>query len=73
MRLTDSSIMPYGKYQGRTMASVPADYLLWLREHGKCSPLVAAYIDDNIDALNKHVAEAERMRENRRRMRTMYK
>lgn len=73
MRLTDSSIMPYGKYQGRTMARIPADYLLWLHENGKCSPLVAAYIDEHIEPLKKQVAEAERMRENRQRMRTMYK
>lgn len=73
MRLTDTSIMPYGKHQGRAMVNVPADYLIWLRENGRCSPLVAAYIDENMDKLKKQVAEAERLRENRRRMRSMYK
>lgn len=73
MQLTENSIMPYGKYKGKKMFNIPADYLLWLRENGKCSPLVAAYIDDNSDKLKKQVAEAERMRENRQRMRTMYR
>lgn len=73
MRLTDNSTMPYGKYKGQKMSNIPADYLLWLREHGKCSPLVAAYIDENIDRLKKQVSEAERMRENRRLMKIMYR
>ena len=33
-RLTDTSAMPYGKYKGRPMSGVPADYLLWLHENG---------------------------------------
>lgn len=73
MKITATSIMPYGKYQGRAMGNVPADYLIWLRDNGKCSPRIAAYIDENIDALNKQVAEAERQKENRARLRSMYK
>lgn len=73
MKFTTTSIMPYGKYQGKAIGNVPADYLIWLRENGKCSALVAAYIDENIDTLKKQVAEAERQRENRARLRSMYK
>ncbi|WP_297409607.1 DUF3820 family protein [uncultured Alistipes sp.] len=73
MRLTKTSIMPYGKYQGKPMSSVPADYLLWLRENKKCSPLVANYIDDNLSDLKKDAEQADRMRDNRRIMRSMYK
>lgn len=73
MRLTKTSIMPYGKYQGKPMCNVPADYLLWLRENKKCSPLVANYIDENMADLKKETEQANRMRENRRIMRAMYK
>ena len=65
--------MPYGKYQGKPMSSVTADYLLWLRENKKCSPLVANYIDDNLSDLKKDAEQADRMRDNRRIMRSMYK
>ena len=70
---TDTSIMPYGKYQGIAMANVPADYLMWLRENGKCSRLVAAYIEENIDVLKKKITEIERKKNNRALLRSMYK
>lgn len=55
------------------MANVPADYLIWLRENGRSSPLVEAYIDEHLPQLKKQIAEAERLRENRKRMRSMYR
>ena len=77
MKFTDTSIMPYGKHQGKAMADVPADYLIWLHDNGKCSPLVAAYVEENLDALKrqqeKQEAEAERQRNNRRMLRNMCK
>lgn len=33
---TDSTPMPFGKYDGKKLANVPASYLLWLRSNG-CS------------------------------------
>lgn len=30
MKLTDESLMPFGKHKGEKMANVPASYLLWL-------------------------------------------
>lgn len=73
MTFTDSTIMPYGKYQGKKMSDIPASYLIWLHNNGKCSPLVAAYIKENINALEKKIADAERRRENRAMLRYMYK
>lgn len=73
MKLTDKSLMPYGKHQGKLMSRIPADYLLWLHGNGRCSPLVRAYVEDNIEALNKQIAEAERQKENNRKLRSMYK
>ena len=53
--LTDKSIMPWGKHQGKEMANVPADYLLWLYDNNKCSGDVKAYIEDNIDVLKSEI------------------
>lgn len=52
-RLTDTSAMPYGKYKGRPMLGVPADYLLWLYENGKCSEGVARYVEENKAAIEQ--------------------
>lgn len=46
-KLTDQSLMPYGKYQGQKLANVPPDYLIWLFENDKCSESVKAYVKEN--------------------------
>lgn len=43
--------MPFGKYKGEKMANVPASYLIWLYDNGKCSSDVKEYIEDNLDIL----------------------
>jgi hypothetical protein len=55
-KLTDSSIMPFGKYgvgsdDPQKMANVPAWYLLKL--DGSTRQDVQAYIDDNRDVLEQ--------------------
>lgn len=55
MKLTDKSLMPYGKYKGVEMANVPADYLLWLYDNEKCSNEVKDYIVDNLEILRMEV------------------
>lgn len=37
-KLTDDSIMPWGKYKGETLEDVPASYLLWLEDNIKSKP-----------------------------------
>ena len=50
--LSDSDPMPMGKkYKDVAMADVPADYLIWLYENDKCTPMVKAYIEYNMQAL----------------------
>ena len=58
--LNDNSIMPYGKYQGKKMANVPASYLLWLWENGKCCSKVKEYIEENEDVLEKEAERSKR-------------
>ena len=55
MTLTDNSPMPFGKYKGTAMANVPADYLIWLHDNGKCNTEVQAYVVDNMDALKQEI------------------
>ena len=54
-KLTDGSLMPFGKYKGDKMVNVPASYLLWLYENNKCSGVVREYIIENLDALRKEL------------------
>jgi len=53
--MTDSDLMPYGKYKGEKMANVPASYLLWLYENDKCSTHVLQYVRENYDVLKMEV------------------
>jgi len=55
MKLEDESVMPYGKYQGKKMKDVPASYLIWLFEYGKCNWEVRGYIVENLDVLREEV------------------
>ena len=53
MKMTDKSIMPFGKHKGKQLDQVPADYLMWLYENNKVSGLLKEYIEDNLDVLEK--------------------
>ncbi len=57
--MDDNTPMTYGKFQGRAMANVPADYLLWLYENGRCSQPVKEYIEDNMDVLRQETAKTQ--------------
>lgn len=53
--LTDDSIMPFGKFKGRELVDVPAEYLLRIRENPNCLNDLKIYIDDNRDALELEI------------------
>lgn len=68
--LTDQCPMPLGKHKGKSMDSVPDDYLMWLWDKNELkyrqgnlthvpTQLVMDYIKDNLDAIeaNKHYKE----------------
>lgn len=56
-RLSDRSLMPFGKYKGVKMVNVPSDYLLWLYDKGLEDGDVKTYIEENMDVLKKEVKE----------------
>jgi uncharacterized protein (DUF3820 family) len=63
-KLTDTSLMPFGKFKGLQMQDVPAKYLLWLgkgliQEGGirGGKKAVLNYIEDNMDVLDKEASK----------------
>lgn len=66
-QLTETDLMPFGKYKGEEMQDVPASYLLWLRDEmsgrtmydGSDNQKVAEYIEENLDVLEKEVEEED--------------
>lgn len=57
-KLTDESLMPWGAHKGKEMQEVPAAYLIWCYDNGKCSNDVKEYIEDNMDVLNMEIKNA---------------
>lgn len=52
--MTDSDLMPFGRYIGEKLGDVPADYLLWFYDHpilSKTFPELAKYVSENLKAL----------------------
>lgn len=50
-KLTDESLMPFGKYKGEKMANVPHGYLLYMYDSGKLFGAVKDYCEENINVL----------------------
>ena len=63
MTYTDETLMPWGKHKGTALANVPASYLKWIWDEEvkskgsflKKSPSLKAYIEDNLDVINKEI------------------
>ncbi len=56
MKLTDESIMPFGKFLGQKLLNIPANYFLWFKDNvapNYSNQNIHDYINDNIDVLKK--------------------
>lgn len=62
-KITDNSLMPYGKYKGKKMANIPASYLLWMYRNDKLFKALEVYVEENMDALEKEEKEEFSKRE----------
>jgi len=53
--MTDSDLMPFGKYKGERMEKVPATYLSWIIDQPWINkwPDVEKYILDNMKVIDK--------------------
>ena len=49
--LTDSDLMPQGKFKGQTMENVPYWHLLWLADQPFSRKDVREYVEENRDVL----------------------
>ena len=59
---TDTTPMPFGKHKGKELQEVPASYLLWLYEEkgfkkSERHQNLKAYIEDNMEVLEKEIEE----------------
>jgi len=62
MKLTDESLMPYGKeHKGKRMDKVPASYLLWVVDQPWATKWdgVRGYVESNRILLEREVFEGE--------------
>lgn len=55
--LTDTDLMPFGKYKRQKMQDVPASYLLYLYDLGSTYGDLKTYIEDNKDVLEKEISK----------------
>jgi len=57
--LSDRSPMPFGKYKGRPMNTIPASYLDWLHDQEWLQewPQVKGYIEKNRDVIDEELRE----------------
>ena len=62
MKLTDESIMPFGKHKGEALEDVPAKYLLWLSgeilqkqesSRSKFETALSEYVEENYELLKQ--------------------
>lgn len=62
MPLTDNSPMPFGKWKGRPMKTVPAEYLDWLRGQPWIEdwPQVLEYLQKNKSVIDQELADKRR-------------
>jgi len=61
MALTDESLMPFGLHKGSKMTNVPASYLMYLYDSGKCTKDVRDYIEDNLDVLKQEIKQKQKV------------
>ncbi len=54
-KITDESIMTFGKYKGEKMANIPADYLLFLYENSKVYGDIKEYIKENLEVIKSEI------------------
>jgi uncharacterized protein (DUF3820 family) len=60
MELHDNSPMPVGKYRGKAMETIPAQYLMWLYDEKIGRKEVRDYIEDNLDVLREEIKREKR-------------
>lgn len=55
--ITENSPMPYGKYKGKKIKDLPADYLLWLYYNNRAIMAIRSYVGKHIRELEQQALE----------------
>lgn len=58
--LKEEPIIKYGKYEGKKVSQIPAEYLIWLYENDRCSPMIKDYVKKNLSILKMEAANAKK-------------
>lgn len=58
--MKDTDKMPFGKYKGKEMQEVPAEYLIFIYEEKKATPEVRAYIEENMHVLQEEIKRSKK-------------
>jgi uncharacterized protein (DUF3820 family) len=56
-KITDKSIMLYGRYKGRMMENIPPDYLLWMWENNKGTASLREYLKKNLEVIKQEIKQ----------------
>jgi uncharacterized protein (DUF3820 family) len=59
-QITDTSLMPFGKYRGYKMTNVPPSYLIFIYENFTLTDHLKEYIGNKIDSLRQKVKLANK-------------
>ncbi len=57
MKLTEESLMPYGKFKDFMMIDIPAKYLLFMFYRKFCTPEVKEYIQEHLEDLKQEARD----------------
>lgn len=58
--LTDNDTISFGKYKGKKLIDIPADYFLFLHSNKSASQDILDYIEDNLDALKEESKDSKK-------------
>ena len=59
-KLTDSSLMLFGKYQGYELKNIPARYMLWIYDNLTLRDDLKEYIDNRRERYLREITAANR-------------
>jgi uncharacterized protein (DUF3820 family) len=63
MKMTDTSLMPFGKFQNQKMANVPASYLIWAYKNiTNLRADLKMYIEENMHVLEMQAKATKHFR-----------
>lgn len=66
MAYTDTTIITWGKYKGRALANIPADYLLYVYTKGWGNTDFKEYLADNLEIIRAEAIKLKNYNSNKK-------